>query len=169
MKVATMVEPTQILALKAETAADLMTASPVSLRETATLHEALALLVDKGYSAAPVIDHAGRPVGVLSRSDLLIHERENPPHLREAGVYDPKEMHTDEGEPLGKGFQVEDVDPTPIRELMTPAIFCVAPETPARKVIADLLGLNVHRLFVVDDQGVLVGVISAMDVLRHLK
>jgi predicted transcriptional regulator len=32
-----------------------------------------------------------------------------------------------------------------------------------------MLGLKVHRLFVVDAAGVLVGVISALDVLRHLQ
>jgi hypothetical protein len=30
------------------------------------------------------------------------------------------------------------------------------------------VGLKVHRVFVVDASGVLVGVISALDVLRHL-
>jgi predicted transcriptional regulator len=31
-----------------------------------------------------------------------------------------------------------------------------------------MLKLKVHRLFVVDENGVLVGVISALDILRHL-
>jgi predicted transcriptional regulator len=31
-----------------------------------------------------------------------------------------------------------------------------------------LCGLNVHRLFVVDGNGILVGVITALDVLRKL-
>jgi CBS domain-containing protein len=35
-------------------------------------------------------------------------------------------------------------------------------------VVEDMLGLKVHRLFVVDGNGILVGVISALDVLRHL-
>jgi CBS domain-containing protein len=157
------------LALQADTAADLMTSSPVSLDEKATLREALALLVDKGYSAAPVIDQAGRPIGVLSRTDILVHDRETFEHLPEAPeFYNRAELKDRTGEPLGRGFQVEKVDRTRVRDLMTPAVFCVSPETPAAKVIADLVGLNVHRLFVVDDAGVLVGVISSQDVLRHL-
>jgi CBS domain-containing protein len=35
-------------------------------------------------------------------------------------------------------------------------------------VVGDMLALKVHRLFVVDD-GILVGVISAFDVLRKLR
>jgi len=157
------------LALHAETAADLMTANPMSVRENATLREALGLLIDKGYSAAPVIDNAGRPVGVLSRSDLLVHDRETADHLRvEPEFYHKSELQTAAGEPLGRGFEVERVDRTQVRDLMTPAVFCVAPDATAAKVVTDLLNLKVHRLFVVDEDGVLVGVVSAMDVLRHL-
>jgi hypothetical protein len=64
------------LTLRAETAADLLMPNPVSIPETALVQEAITLLTEKGFSAAPVIDEAGRPVGVLSRTDLLIHDRE---------------------------------------------------------------------------------------------
>jgi CBS domain-containing protein len=157
------------LALQAETAAELMTPNPISVDEKATVREAVALLIDKGYTAAPVIDAAGRPVGVLSRTDILVHDRETFEHVPQAPeFYSRSELKASTGEPLGRGFQVEKVDRTRVRDLMTPAVFCVDPETPASKVIADLVGLNVHRLFVVDDAGVLVGVISSQDILRHL-
>ncbi|HYV37031.1 MAG TPA: CBS domain-containing protein [Gemmataceae bacterium] len=165
-----MLETAPHLALQAETAAELMTANPVSVREDATLREAVNLLIDKGFSAAPVIDAAGRPVGVLSRSDLLIHDRETTEYLRKAPEYFHKEeLHTSEGEMLGKGYQVEKVDRTCVRDLMTPAVFCVEPDATAARVVHDLLSLNVHRLFVVDNNGVLVGVISTFDVLRQLR
>jgi CBS domain-containing protein len=156
--------------LQVDTAAELMTENPVSVNEIATLREAMALLIDKGYSAAPVIDTAGRPVGVLSRSDLLVHDRETADHLREAPeYYDRHELKAPGGERLGAGFQVENVDHTLVRDLMTPAVFSVSPDTPASRVVSELLNLRVHRLFVVDDRGVLVGVISTMDILRHLR
>jgi CBS domain-containing protein len=170
MKTSTTLETRAHLVLQAESAAELMTPNPVSVREDATLKEALALLIDKGFSAAPVIDQAGRPVGVLSGHDLLIHDRESAQYLREAPeFYHKEELKTSEGEALGRGFLVEKVDRTCVRDLMTPAIFTVAPDSPAAKVVHDLLGLKVHRLFVVDENGVLVGVISTFDVLRHLQ
>ena len=57
--------------LDARTAEDLMTSNPVSIRASATLSEAVTFLTDRGFSAAPVIDEAGRPLGVISRTDLL--------------------------------------------------------------------------------------------------
>ncbi|HVK15229.1 MAG TPA: CBS domain-containing protein, partial [Gemmataceae bacterium] len=57
---------------------------------------------------------------------------------------------------------------TPVRGVMTPAVFCVRPDDSASKVVEKMIALNVRRLFVVDDEGVLVGVVSAFDVLRGL-
>jgi len=145
------------MVLRAETAEDLMSPNPVSIRANATMREALALLTDKGITAAPVIDAAGRPIGVMSRTDLLVHQRETVSH--------PIQSH----ERVPDGFEVEEVDPTPVSDVMTPAVFSVSPTTPAPEVVQQLLGLKVHRLFVVDESGVLVGVISAFDVLRNLE
>jgi len=150
--------------LRAKTASELMTSNPLSLRDSATLHEAIAFLIDRGVSGAPVIDEAGRPVGVLTQTDVLIHDRETVDHVG------PPEY--DSGAPLSRAawedFQIEKVDTTTVADLMTPAVFSVALNAPATSVITELRELNVHRLFVVDENGVLVGVISALDVLRHL-
>ena len=156
------------LRLHADTAADLMVPNPISLRAEANVREALVLLTDKGFSAAPVIDEAGRPIGVLSRGDLLVHDREKVDYLPPGpGYFYEQDLHTRKGQPFD-GFQVENVDQTRVRDLMTPAIFSVSPDTPAAKVIRDMRALHVHRLFVVDDQNILVGVVTAMDILRHL-
>jgi predicted transcriptional regulator len=150
--------------LRAGTAADLMSANPMSLRGDATLHEAVAFLVDRSISGAPVIDEAGRPIGVLTQTDILIHDREEVEHVSppeiEYGTPLPREWWDE--------FQVERVITTPVSELMTPAVFCVSLDTSAASVVEQMCDLNVHRLFVTDENGVLVGVISAMDVVRHL-
>ena len=51
---------------------------------------------------------------------------------------------------------------------MTPVVLSVAPTASVMEVVSELLAYKVHRLFVVDD-GVLIGVISAIDVLRKLR
>src|SRR5262245_55378912 len=135
--------------LPALTAAELMTPNPVSIRDTATVAEALALLTDRGLGAAPVIDEAGHAVGVLSQTDLLIHER----GVREKAL----------------AAAAGPADPARVRDVMTPGIFSAAPHATARSVVEQLLALKVHRLFVVDEHGVIVGVIRVEDVLRQLR
>ena len=68
--------PSASMRLDVEIASEIMRPNPISIRDDATIQEAIALLSDKGFSAAPVINAAGHPVGVVSRSDILVHDRE---------------------------------------------------------------------------------------------
>ncbi len=150
--------------LHAETAEELMTPNPVAILETLGVQDAIAFLLAKKISGAPVIDVAGRPVGVITQTDILHHDREKADRL------DPPEFEA--GHPLPPHrwdeFQIENVDRTMVRDMMTPVIFTVGLDTHPRKVISEMCSMGVHRLFVVDKGGVLVGVISALDILRDL-
>jgi predicted transcriptional regulator len=164
MKVSVFTETKPALVLPDLTAEELMTPNPLSLQDTLSIREAIAFLIDRAISGAPVIDESGRPIGVLSQSDILVHDREKVEHIAP--------MEYESGAPLPQSFrrqfQIEKVDRTRVRDLMTPVVFSVGLHTPARKVAQQMCELNVHRLFVVDRNGILVGVISALDVLRHL-
>lgn len=158
----------ELIVLHARTAEDLMTSSPVSIEESASVREAIAFMIDRHISGMPVIDEAGRPVGVLTRTDILVHDREHAEHLAPAGM---EEGET--GAPLSRKllseFQIERVDTTPVRDVMTPVVISAPLATPATDVIERMLTLDIHRLFVVDAAGVLVGVITPLDVLRRLR
>ena len=147
-------------------AKDLMSPNPVSIRRDATVREAVALLTDRGFGAAPVIDEAGRPVGVVSRTDILIHEREYAHH---ACTGDYNDWDTFPEPPWPEGFSIEVTDPTTVAEIMTPAIFTVPLTAPAGEVVKRMRELKVHHLFVIDADLALIGVISPLDVLRQLE
>ncbi len=131
------------LTLLAETARDLMTAGPVSIAGRSTVDQAAAFLTSHGFGAAVVIDDAGHPLGVVTKTDVLTHARER----ADAG-----------GHPA----------PAAVTTVMTPAVFSVTQDAPAKAVVGQFLALNVHHLFVTDAAGVVVGVISPLDVLRRL-
>ncbi len=157
------------LVLPAKTAKELMTVNPVSIPAESSIKEAAALLTDRGFGAVPAIDVAGRPGGVISRTDIVRHEREREDHLRRAGATAGRADRTDaEGELLPAAFQVADVDRTTVRDVMTPMVFTVKPETPAPMVALEMVARNVHRLFVTDNDGTLVGVVTTTDIVRKL-
>lgn len=157
------------LTLHAFTAADLMVPNPISLRAEAKVAEAIALFTAKRITAAPVIDESGRPIGVVSGSDLLIHHRENDREKERAAAGKPDYFFAPTFEMVDASREYPSGTRPTVADLMTPAVFAVTPDTPVRRVVSDMLGLHVHRLFVVDEAGVLVGVISTMDVLKHLR
>ena len=153
-------------------AKDLMVPNPVSIRRDATIREALETLTDRGFGAAPVIDEAGHSIGVVSRTDILIHEREGIRHASAAASggsgCDCTEWDLFPDPSWSEGFSIEATDTTTVGEIMTPAIFTVALDTPAPEVVRRMLELKVHHLFVSDGEMALIGVISPLVVLRSL-
>lgn len=125
-------------------AGDIMRRNPLSISESATIRETAHFLTAKNIGAAPVINEAGRPLGVLSRSDIVRKSR-----IRE-----------DDHPNLSR---------IPVRDIMTPYLFLVAERTPVVTVIEKLLDHAVRRVFVADVDGVLVGVVNATDILTKLR
>lgn len=89
------------------------------------------LLVDRGFSGAPVVDSSGKPVGVVSKSDVVTGDR--------AGL---------------------------VRDIMMPMAFTL-PESASLSHAAALMAYeNIHRVPVVSADGSVVGIVSAMDIVR---
>jgi CBS-domain-containing membrane protein len=124
--------------------ADLMTRDPLSIRADATIREAVSLLTMKGITAAPVINEAGRPIGVLSLTDLV------------GGIRD---QVIDDGTFLNMQAC----------EFMTPFVFSVDQDTPVYAVVRELLECKIHQMYVADKDGTLIGVLSAAELLEDLR
>ena len=155
------------LVLNLQTAAGLMTPEPITVRASAAVKEAIAVMVDRGVSALPVVDDEGRPVGVLSQTDIVIHDRNKQAQA-------PSEYYTTTnllsgGPRLLARFSLDNQDNTRVHQIMTPTVFAVRPDDPVTRVVGDMVAFKIHRLFVIDKSGMLLGVISAFDVLRKLR
>jgi CBS domain-containing protein len=150
---------TTTMTRSANTARGLMTENPVSINEHATLQDAAAFLTTRSISAAPVINDAGRPVGVLSRTDIIRFS---------SGASEVPQML---GDFINEAKKLS--DPThrnlvAVRQIMTPVVLSVGLDASLAEVCETMLDRKVHRLFVIDQDGILVGVISALDILRCL-
>jgi CBS-domain-containing membrane protein len=70
---------------------------------------------------------------------------------------------------MGRRFLWELAGSAEVRAVMTPYALCVRPDTPLVKVVEAVLARHTHRLFVVDEDGTLVGAVCALGVLRQLR
>ena len=141
-------------------ASDVMTRKIVSVRPDAAIAEAIRLMLDNRISGLPVIDAAGRLVGVLTEGDLLRRgetgtERQRPRWLeilmgpgRLAGEY----VRT-------HGRRVSDI--------MTRNPVSVTPDTPLKEIVELMERHRIKRVPVLDGE-VPVGILSRADLLRGL-
>jgi len=155
------------LVLHADSAEELMTPNPVTINRHASVDEAALRLTDKGFSAMPVVDDAGAVIGVVSQTDL-VREQARPQRQTQL-TPDPTLRGADDPAADASGQGVVFAPSTRVEDIMNPDIFAVAPSTPSGAVIREMLERKIRRIFVVNDRSVLVGVISAADVLMRLR
>jgi CBS-domain-containing membrane protein len=143
--------------MKAE---DVMTRSIVTARPDSTVQEIAALMVEKRISGVPVVDDAGKIVGMVSESDLLHRHEVGTDHKRKWWarlLADSDDVARDYAKAHGLHA----------RDVMTRYVISVRPDADLADV-ADILDNNrIKRVPVVAD-GRLVGLVTRGDLVRAL-
>jgi CBS domain-containing protein len=144
--------------------AEVMTSPVFSVRPETPLQEAVTLLSNHHISGLPVVDEAGALVGELGEKDLMVRESGF-----DAGPY---VMFLDAviylRNPLQWSKQVHQVLGSTVGDVMTAQVHTCAPSTSLPAAARLLNDRRIQRLFVVDDQGTMVGVLTRGDVVRAL-
>jgi CBS domain-containing protein len=135
-----------------------MTATVACVRPELDLDSAARLLLEMGIGGLPVVDGEGRPIGVLSKTDLVRHRYED---------CDVSVMNPGEASKLGPGFHTEAV-PLSVEDVMTPVAFDVLESTSIADASALMAYESVHRVPVVNEEGAVVGIVTALDLVRWL-
>lgn len=147
---------TVAITLEARTASDLMTSNPEAVFETTSLRDAAKVLVR--FSAVPVVDSQRRAVGVLSRTDLARNVKDERPAAE-------LDVPVDDEHPSGLDYHPT----TRVSAAMNRGFVSVAPTATAQEVIVAMVDRGIGRVFVVDEEHRLVGVISSTDILMALR
>jgi len=133
--------------------------------EVATVHpddpvtQVVELLLDKDFTAVPVVDDQGKVVGMVSDSDLLTRGGMNVTiSLKKATDLDyVRELHQSLGSPNHK-----------VSEVMTRDVVTITPDVILGRAARLMVEKHVKRLPVVDSDGKLVGILGRLDVLNTI-
>ena len=141
-------------------AKDIMTRKLVLLKAEMTLKDAARTLSVSRVSGAPVVDAAGRLIGVLSQTDLVREMARREPRLLDL------QLHA--GTPAGEAaYEVGSPETTRVDEVMTPAVFSAEEDFAADHLGRMMLDKHMHRIIITKD-GCPVGIVTPFDVLRCL-
>lgn len=125
---------------------DLMSRQVISIPDSATVLDGWHLLARHGVGQAPVVNDAGRLVGLLCRGDLL----------------SPDRLPAADSHPLvWRALMAQNVG-----DIMVSPVPSVSTDTDIRRVASVLLDTGLPGLAVVDEQGVVAGFVSRSDILR---
>jgi len=116
------------------------TREPVYIDQDAGIVEVAQLLRQRHVGSVIVVDAQGRPVGVVTDRDLVI-------------------------EVIAEEVPVDSVT---VKDIMAPQLLTVGAGEGLEEVLEKLRQAGVRRAPVVDEEGLLSGMISLDDILRHL-
>jgi len=134
------------------TVRDVMTTSVIAVRADTPFKEMAAMLGSSQVSGFPVIDPAGKVVGVVSETDMLIKQADRAGHPELfAGLRRSRDHQKAGG--------------VTAAELMTSPPVTIGPDEPVQHAALLMYDRAVERLPVVDEAGHLVGIVSQVDVL----
>lgn len=140
--------------MRGPTVGEVMTAPVITVHPGTSFKEVVATLTRHGISAVAVADETGRLAGVVSEVDLLAKEhqrgRTGPPSLL-AGPRHWRRWNRAHG--------------TTAADVMTRAVRTVASGEPVGAAVRILVEDGLRRVFVVDDDGRLAGVLARRDAL----
>ncbi len=128
---------------------ELMTRDVITVRPDTPLDEALGLMLNNHVRRLPVVDEAGRLVGIVSDRDVRLAA--DSPFLQET----PEEA-------------VEHLAQHTVGEIMHTAVHTIEAEAPVVEAAKLMRVARVGGLPVVNDAGNLVGIITRSDLIDHL-
>lgn len=121
---------------------DLMQGDLEAISSDTSIADVYVTLAESRMSALPVVDGAGRLVGVISKTDIVASEEDAEGEAARAALFETRL----------------------VRDLMTSPALTVAADASIQTAAQQMLIAGVHRLFVVADERA-IGVISVTDIL----
>lgn len=146
-----------------QTIAEIMTKDVVTVKAETTLREIAVIFDERRFGSLPVTDNSGKLIGIVTASDLI--EQGRSLHIPTViSLFDwviPLESEKTLERELHK------MTAQTVGEILTTEVVTVSSTEPISKA-ADVMSYHkLHALPVVDN-GILVGIVSRIDIIRNL-
>ncbi|MFQ5706539.1 MAG: CBS domain-containing protein [bacterium] len=149
------------------TAKEIMTAPVISVQPQMSVEEVAELFSDRMISGALVADQSGKPVGVVTLTDIVRNEarREHIVSDKVASDYILKAWEAQFGAEELSGYHLEESETLRVQDIMTPFIYRVPENTLVKELAEIMVSGRIHRLFV-SRKDEIVGIVAALDILK---
>ena len=135
-------------ALRPLSVAEIMTPHLLTFDERMPIQKAVELLRSNDRDAAPVVNDYGRLTGIVTLESCTAWEDFSRRSSARGVIHDQPDF-------------------TPVRDISSPTIDCIQADAPARQVIEQLVKRTTQRVYVVNRDGEVVGVVGMADLARY--
>ena len=128
--------PVRVVFEQPNTVATIMQREPFCATPEMTLEALAGEMLEHDVSGAPVIDEGGRPIGVISKTDLV------------------------------RELAAKRASGTRVRDAMTPIVYWLHDDATIGQASALMSYEHVHQIPIVDRSGKIRGLVSSLDIMR---
>jgi CBS domain-containing protein len=146
------------------TAKDIMTTEVYSVSESTDLKDLAHQFVERNVNSLPVVDSAGKLVGMVSQTDLI--EQDKPLHIPTVISLFDWVIYLES--PKMFGDEVRKVTARKVSEICSREPVTCSPETSVDEIASLMVEHKAHLIPVVD-QGELIGVVARLDMIRSME
>ncbi len=144
-------------------ARDIMTTEVVTVTRETSVRDLARLLAEKRISGTPVVDEAGRVIGVVTESDLI--DQNKRVHIPTVISILDGFLFLEKPDRLEK--ELKKIAGSQVGDIYSDEVISVTPETPLDEIATLMAEKQVHTLPVIEADR-LVGVIGKSDIIRTL-
>lgn len=136
---------------------DVMTATPRTVTAQTSGSEVVGLLLSADFNGVPVVDDAGRPIGIITQGDLIARGG-MPVRLGILGAMHAENLDT----------VLQQLEAAKAGEIMTRPVVSITEDQPLQAAVDLMLSRTLKRLPVRDASGRLTGMLARWDVFRTI-
>ena len=143
----------------------IMTSRVITVRPEMPIEDAAALLAENGISGAPVVDAAGRPLGLLDDTDLITSSArlDAPTTLHLLGAYLPLP-----GEHRRFSEELQHALAQTVGEVMHDELPMLGPDDTVEDAATIMTRQGVGRVGIVDEQHRIIGIVTRTDLIKGM-
>lgn len=147
-----------------KTAADIMSTKVITVTEATTVKELARTLLDNKISGAPVLDKAGKLVGIVTESDLIFQNKK----LKVPAVIAILDSFLFLNNPDKMEKELKKIAGATVKDLCSEQVVTVTPDTPLDEIATMMTEKKIHTLPVVSETGEMLGVVGKKDIIRTI-
>ena len=145
-------------------AEDIMNPDVLTVREDMLVRDLALFLTEHEISGAPVVDGHGRPVGVVSETDVVSVDRAGRKDDDEPSAYYRRAFENRFSIETIRGLRIEQEALT-VADIMTPIVISVGRDMPVSHIARLMLQDHIHRVIVREGESI-AGIVTSFDMLR---
>ncbi|MFN8672059.1 MAG: CBS domain-containing protein [Candidatus Sericytochromatia bacterium] len=148
---------------------ELMVSGPLSINFDKDLKFATEFMLSNKISALPIVNNENKLIGVISQTDIARYLNDKVTfYSRVINSFKDSDLDMPLKEIFPDFLKLKEINHVKVKDVMTNFSYAVTKKTPVFEMLKEMKEKHIHHVYVLNDNGALIGVISSMDIIKYL-